>query len=405
MRKVTVLASLLLLAPAVSQAKTLDDLLVEKGVITKSEALATSGSAASKTYWKDGTRFEFPDSGFTAKLNTFIQTRYTFADQDEDAGKQNTSSFQVVKARIYLTGTAMHEEFNYYLDGDFVGTKGADGAQTTDLKDAWLQWNACDWGSLRMGQYKTQVSRQYNTSDHAIQFADRTIASDFFSLGRNQGLTGYLKDKDGAWSLSAAMFNGMSDGEGQNKPGVDTKQLGIVAARWNPMGKMNAFEEGDVDWTEDMAVSIGAAYAYGDATQTAAGGDVSQQNFSADANFKYMGWGFHGEYYIENYNPDAAGAETAKPQGFYAQLGYFLEPKKWEVAARYSMIDCDDGKASTGACNGNDNVNEATVGINYFWWKHALKAQLNYDFQSADPIGGGSDVNTSKWIFQLSSFF
>ncbi|MBN8549089.1 MAG: hypothetical protein J0M12_07235 [Deltaproteobacteria bacterium] len=405
MRKVTVLASLLLLAPAVSQAKTLDDLLVEKGVITKSEAMAASGSSSSKTYWKDGTRFEFPDSGFTTKLNTFIQTRYTFTDNDEDSGKKNTSSFQVVRARIYLTGTAMHEEFNYYFDADFVGTKGADGAQTTDLKDAWLQWNACDWGSLRMGQYKTQVSRQFNTSDHAIQFTDRTIASDYFSLGRNQGLTGYLKDKDGLWSASAAIFNGLSDGEGINKPGVDTEQTGIVALRWNPMGKMNAFEEGDIDYTEDAAVSIGGAYAYSDATQEAYGGNIRQTNISVDGNLKYQGFSFHGEYYVGDFNPQDTDAETARPQGFYTQVGYFLEPKKWEIAARYSLVDCDNGASTQGICKGNDNVNEATIGLNYFWWKHNLKAQLNYDFQSQEPIGGGSDINTSKWIFQLSSFF
>lgn len=405
MRKVTVLASLLLLCPAVSQAKSLDELLVEKGVITKAEAQSAAGATASKTYWKDGSRFEFPDTGFTAKVNTFIQTRYTFSDNDEKAARKNTSSFDVIRARIYVTGSAMHEEFNYYLDGDFVGTKNSDGSKQADLRDAWLQWNACDWASLKMGQYKTQISRQYNTSDHAIQFADRTIASDFFQLGRSQGATGYAKSSDGQWSASAGIFNGLSDGEGFNKSGVDTKHTGIVAARWNPMGKMNAFEEGDVEWTEDMAVSVGAAYAYSDATQAVAGGDVKQQNLSADANFKWNGWSFNGEYFYEDYNPEADGMESGKPMGFYAQLGYFLAPKTWEIAARYGLLDCDSGKAQNGMCKGNDKVNEVTVGLNYFWWKHALKAQLNYSHVNERVLGDGDDVNTNKWIFQLSSFF
>ncbi len=405
MRKVTILASLLLLAPAISQAKTLDDLLVEKGVITKAEAQSASGAAASKTYWKDGTRFEFPDSGFTAKLNTFFQTRYGFNDNDEKAGKKNTSSFDINKARIIITGTAMHEEFAYNLTTDFVGTKDSTGARSPDLRDAWLQWNACDWTSVRMGQYKTQVSRQYNTSDHAIQFTDRSIASDFFNLGRSSGATAYFKGGDGSWNASAGIFNGISDGEGINKGGVDTKHTGILAARWNPMGKMNAYEEGDVDWTEEAAVSVGAAYAYSEAMQAAAGGDVKQHNFSVDANFKSNGWSAHAEYFLEKYNPDADGAETLEPMGFYAQIGYFLEPKTWEVAARYGLLDCDNGKVSVGMCNGNDKVNEVTAGLNYFWWRHSLKAQLNYVHVNERVLGDGDDVNTNKWIFQLSSFF
>jgi phosphate-selective porin len=405
MRKVTILASLLLLAPAASQAKTLDDLLVEKGVITKAEAQAAGGSTTSKSYWKDGSVFEFPDSGFTAKINTFMQTRYAFIDNDEGAGKKNTSGFSVTKARIYVTGTAMHEEFKYYLDGDFVGVKGADGAQSTELKDAWLQWNACDWASLKMGQYKTQVSRQFNTSDHAIQFADRSVASDFFSLGRSQGLTASAKTDDGAWMGSAAIFNGLSDGEGINRGGVDTKHTGIAAVRWNAMGKMNSFEEGDIDFTDEMAVSLGAAYGYTEAMQAAAGGNVKQTNISVDGNMKYKGWSVHGEYFYENYDPEVDGADSQKPMGFYAQVGYFLEPKKWEVAGRYGLLDCDDGKAQNGMCKGNEKVNEVAVGLNYFWWRHALKAQLNFVHLNERVLGDGEDVNTNKWIFQLSSFF
>ena len=53
MRKLTVLAALLLLVPTVSQAKSLEDLLVEKGVITKSEARGSSHDSGAKVYWKD----------------------------------------------------------------------------------------------------------------------------------------------------------------------------------------------------------------------------------------------------------------------------------------------------------------------------------------------------------------
>lgn len=409
MRKLSIVAGLLLLAPAISQAKTLDDLLVEKGVITKAEAMSASGAAASKTWWSQGTRWDFPSEGFTAQLNTTIQTRYQFTDNDEKAGSKNSSSFDMNLVSLAVSGTAMHEEFSYRLDGEFTSNEATSSSSTaamgTRLRDAWLQWNVCDWAALRMGQFKTQIDRQFNTNDHTAQFADASIASQSFNLGRQNGLGGWANFMNGQLQLTAGMYNGMSDGEGQNRPGLDTKHTGIVGARWNPMGKMDVNEEGDINWTDDAAVSIGAAYAYSDANRAAFSGDVTQDNLSVDANFKWKGWSVHGEYYYQNTNPDTDGLSDANPMGFYAQLGYFLEPKKWEVAGRYSLVDCDNGKYTAGMCAGNDKVNEVSVGLNYYWWKHNLKGQLNFVHDNERVLGDGDDVNTNKWMFQLSSYF
>lgn len=406
MRKLSIVAGLLLLAPAVSQAKTLDDLLVEKGVITKAEAMSASGAAASKTWWNQGTRWDFPSEGFTSQLNTTIQPRYTFTDNDEDSGKKNTSSFDMHLVALAISGTAMHEEFSYKIDAQFnsMGTDqtGSGNAATTTLRDAWLQWNACDWAHIRMGQFKTQLDRQFNTNDNTQQFADNSLASNTFNLGRQNGLAAWGDFADGMFQASAGIYNGLSTGEGQNRPGTDTKETGIVSARWNAMGKMDVQEEGDINWTEDMAVSLGAAYAYSDATQTGIG-DFSQDNFSADVNFKWNGMSLHGEYYYQNMDPD--NGSSVKPSGFYAQVGYFIDPKKIEVAARYSYVDCDNGAFTQGMCSGSDSVNEVTAGVSYYWWKHNLKGQLNYVHDGTNALGSADDISTNKWMFQLSSYF
>ena len=100
MRKAMLLAALLLLTPAISQAKTLEELLIEKGVITKGEAGGVSDAGASKVYWNRGTRIDFPDTGFTTSIATQIQARYAFTDNDEDSGERNTSSFSLRRARL-----------------------------------------------------------------------------------------------------------------------------------------------------------------------------------------------------------------------------------------------------------------------------------------------------------------
>jgi len=401
MRKLSILFAALLLVPAISQAATLEDLLVEKGVITKAEAKAAGGAAPAKVYWNNGTRIEFPDTGFTAKINTQIQTRYEFTDGDEDIGNKNTSSFEFKRVRLEVAGTALHEEFFYKVQTDFVGTTEDNGESTPALKDAYLGWNACDWLALRMGQFKTAVSRQYNTASWGLQFADRSLASDYFDLGRMHGLHGSFDLADGQVKLGAGLFNGESTGEGVNRGGVDTRHTGVVDLRWNAMGEMNSFVEGDVDWTEDPALSLGAAYAFSDYTMTADefSTKMDKNVVSVDANFKVKGFSIHGEFFTASVEPDDG--DSVDPTGFYLQTGYFFYPKELELAVRYSLVDYDLAADIAGL----DKTNAVDVSINYYWWKHNLKAQLGYAFLNYDGLEGTDDSNETRWLFQVSSYF
>jgi phosphate-selective porin OprO/OprP len=414
MRKITVMAALLLLTPAVSQAKTLEELLVEKGVITKGEAARTTGSGTSKLYWNQGTRVEFPDTGFTTSVATMIQTRYAFTDRDEDAGLTNTSSFDVNRARLIISGTALNREFSYMLSTDFISASDSDAnfGESPSVRDAYIDWKPCnDDTGIRMGAFKTAASRQFNTDQQAMQFADRSVASEFFTLGRQNGAMAFGSLADGMVTGSAGIFNGQSDFEGSNTSGQDTRHTGVASVRINPTGSMNTAEEGDIDWTEELATSLGVTYAYSDkSNQIERGVDadgfpqrsnvVNQGSLiNVDANLKYMGLGLHAEYFNQNNDSDVSG----DPSGFYVQGGYYFTPKKLELAMRYGYTDCDNGEA-TGQCSGNDNITEASASLNYYFWRHNLKAQLGYDFVQTDTVAGG-DVNSNRYIFQLGSYF
>ncbi len=392
MRKFTILAALLLLAPAVSQAKTLEELLVEKGVITKSEARASAGSGAAKVYWNEGTRLEF-DNGFTTKVATLLRPRYTFTDNDD--GISNNSSFSVENARLLIAGTAVNNEFSYKLLTDFVGAGGDGEAKSTSLLDAWIQWQACDSASVRLGQFKTQGGRQFNTDEAMLQFADRTDVAEYFALGRQAGVMAATNGGDGEWELSAGLFNGESTGEGKNLDGVDTKHTFVLAGRWNAMGSMNAFSEGDVENTEGDALSVGASWSFSDKPQTAGGvtDDTDRSTITADVTYKSQGLSVAGEYFYFNEDSDANG-ET-KPTGFYVQAGYFLTPKEMELAARYGWLDYD---------NGDQESSQASATFNYYWWAHHTKAQVGVEFLSDDDTAGNS-TDTTKWIVQLVSWF
>lgn len=390
------------LMPAAASALTLDDLLVQKGLITKAEAKEASSGSGTKVYWNKGTRIEFPDNGFAAQINTLIQTRYTFTDNESGPNK---SSFEMTKARIIISGTALNKEFSYKLNGDFVGTT-TDGTKSPDLRDAFIAWKPIDSGEIRLGQYKTLSSRQYNTEDDALQFPDRSVASDYFDSGRQDGLTGYWTTLDGALKVSAGMYNGSSDGEGINKPGVDTKQTGIFNVRWNALGQINPFVEGDLDNSQDLGLTVGSSYAHASFNKDFGGGlgvdGGAKDTIAVDAMAKYQGASLAAEYYYANTNTDNTPAAESSPSGFYVQAGYFFVPSKWELAARYSRVSCDKGAAS-GKCAGDDSLSGVDVSLNHYWWGNYLKGSLAYARLSENPVGSGSDVDTNRWLLFLSA--
>ncbi len=302
------------------------------------------------------------------------------------------------KARMIIQGTILNKEFDYYFQTEFAGS-------SASLKDAFLRWNSNSGLALRAGQYKTELSRQFNASDYALQFADRSVASEYFDLDRNQGVEAVYSFCDTA-KLGAAIFNGQSTGEGPNKTGVDTRHTGIVFARADVVGKMDPFKEGDVENTPGLAINLGAAYAFSDydldtGTPVVVVNHNSNQ-LSVDANVKDQGFSLHTEFFWSKDDPD--GSESASPTGGYAQAGYFLAPQQWEVAVRYSIVSCDDGKAA-GDCAGLDKIQEATGGVNYYFLGHNLKAQLNYVYKNESPVANDSeDGHEHRVIAQLSAY-
>jgi len=394
MRVITASAAiLLLLLPVLSQAKTLEDLLAEKGVITRAEANSLSApSNTPRIFWNDGTRVEFPDNGFSVKVSTFLQTSYTYKDSPK--GENDISDFDVPNARIDVTGTALNKEFLYRLEYN---------GATNHLNEAYLQWNPCDYGYATLGQFKTAISRQFNNTDWKLMFADRSLASDFFSWGYQKGARAAGKLFDGRVETGIAIANGNSDGEGQYASSKDTKHLITGDIRWDAIGEMDPYEEGDINITEDPAFNFGTAYGYSSSNNKI--NDIEDElkinRIDVDANFKYRGLGMNAEYYVSRENPEIN--ESVTTQGAYVQGGYFVLEKKLEFALRWGIVDCDKGKAY-GDCSGMDEVNQATAGLNYYLWKHNLKAQLNYDYLRRKPVDGDA-LNTNRWLLQLSSYF
>ncbi len=406
--------AILILLPAAARAESLEDLLVKKGVISRDELRGAPAGENAKVYWNNGTRLEFPDTGFMAQINTLLQPRYEFNNNDETAGQVNQSSFRSNATRIIMHGNALNQEFNYRLETDFIAAKGADGAVAPTLLDGYLQWNPCPFFTLRMGQFKSGVVRQFITGNAYQQIPDRSYTSDIFRGNYQQGARATFTDADKVYSLFASVYNGESQEEGglrggRNFAGSDTRMMGDVGLRANLMGMQDPFIDADLELTSAPALNVGLAYSYTDAENDFGDGLAASdfQRGGADANFKYLGYSLHLEVFWAEWKNDLAG--ESEPIGGYVQTGYMFTPK-WEGVLRYGYTDCDNSDIVTGACASSlgavEKLNEAAAGLNYYIWKQNLKAQLAYIMLRQD-LGSHaevSDIDTNRWMFQLSAY-
>lgn len=430
-----------LCVPQFGNALSLDELLIKKGVITAAEASQASAGADTKIWWDQATHFDFPDQGFTFNIKTLLQSTYTYIDSDV----KDISSFDVRRARFTIFGDAVNGLFSYYFQPDFVDNENQDltkfltnDSYSTALQTMYLTWHINDWLDARMGQYKTLLSRQYNTTDGYAQFVERALPSDFLFLNRQQGITFSGAFFDGMFNAWAGIYNGRSiegtgslsddtfvqtSEEGPNRGGIDTNHTGLLAVRFNPVGEMNAYQEGDYDHTEELALSFGAAFGFTQGHISSDGVDevdFDSQSASVDANLKYQGWSLHAEGYFGEDDVEVtndplldAALEKAEPTGFYVQGGYFIMPKELEVVARYAVVDCDadvDPAAGTvsisvicplGAAAGVDDIDEVSAGLNYYFWGHNVKTHLGYTRYTRNFEDGGEDLEDDLYRLQV----
>ncbi len=96
--------------------------------------------------------------------------------------------------------------------------------------------------------------------------------------------------------------------------------------------------------------------------------DVGTYGF--DAAFKWRGLSVQGEYFGGKGEGQNLG-RTVHARGYYGQAGYFLLPKKLEVAARYSSVDPNRDKSQ-------DLQVEVTGAVSYYFEGHNFKLQGDY---------------------------
>ena len=173
---------------------------------------------------------------------------------------------------------------------------------------------------------------------------------------------------------------------------------------WNIMGRPG-YGEGDLVYSETPQIAVGTGLAYNPGINTSSDnafigidlanlnfrrqlatfgngrqlgwGTVNYTTYAFDSVFKYRGFSLLGEYYFKNIERTFKGAPCLQTNGtggpctafapgllgnatgWYVQTGYYLIPRKLEIAARYSYWDPDTHAAG-------DLIKQADVSLNWF---------------------------------------
>ena len=398
---VTVLLVAAVCTTQVAGAKTLEEVLKEKGVISEADYLEVAKSKPVKYTIGNGNGFTFTseDEKFQLRLGGRLQARYSFFDSDQRAAtSRNVSEWRIRRMKMWLGGYAYTKDLTYYVQADFTQS-----ANAKFIDYAYLNYRFIDEIQLLGGQTKIPFGRQWLTSSGYQEFVDRSPVSDAFRPGYDTGLILNGKIAKGLVNYNVGMVGG--DGQGVVRASNDNAFVSRVTV--NPLGDM-PYGEADLEQSEKPLVSFGADYFYDvlqatragapatttletnnlnfaqsrNRTTLAAGGwlnrglnlftqseKVNVSSIGFDTAFKWQGIFATAEYLAGKAQGKITGREL-RAQGYYAQAGYCIIPKTFEAALRYSWMD--PNRDAT-----NDQLTEVAGALSYYFNRHNLKLQAD----------------------------
>ena len=310
--------------------------------------------------------FRSSDDKYSLGIGGRMQFRYTFKDNDADYGARDTNNIDVRRARLSFGGNVYGKMLHYYieLDGDSLDV---------GIRDFYVYWTPLEELNAKMGYFKVPFNQQRMTTSAKLLFQDRAIASEAFDQDRDYGVDVYGKPLDGYLEYHAAVFNG--DGENPAKrvnkdDNKDNELMYVLNLRYNPFGKYDTVDETDIKNTEKFKATIGASVAFNGKVKDEKPADTDTIVGVAELSMKYRGFSWHNEYFVMTEDPESDG-DTVDSDGFFSQAGYFVIPKKLEVAARYSLLDPDNDVS-------DDFGREYALGVNYYFRAHRSKIQADF---------------------------
>lgn len=336
--------------------------------------------------WKDG-KTTILSKNAALVISNRVQVRFTqeMPEQGDDVG-----SFRIRRAKTKFEGWVYDKDLTYELQVNWPGS-------SPQLEDANFNYDfqGDDSVMLKLGQFKVPFGRQELTSSGSQEFVDRSLVSNTFARGRDIGLQLWGTPLGGKVDWRVGLFNG----SGVNTSRNDNDQYQIDARlTFQPFGDVK-YSEGDFESSDRPLFAIAGQYESNERPVSASGStpahDADTEIVGADAVFKYKGLFLFGEYFDATI--DRTGLPSVDTDGYNLQAGYFVIPKKLELALRLAELDPN-------ADVGNDEREERGVALGWFFNKHAYKLQADYR-QLENNVPAGGSVTNDEFRLQYQIIF
>jgi phosphate-selective porin OprO/OprP len=333
------------------------------------------------------------------RLGGFIQGQAEFGDKGDSRWATGNDRFLLRRARINATGT-FAEHFDFKIEFDLAGTLSDTTGLRAGMTDGYINWNRYDWANVKVGQFKTPFGYEQLLSDTKLYTAERTLANDRLTMGRQLGVQvgGDVLEK--RLFYASGMFNGsgVNNNYNDNDSFMFVERLGGIPWQgklFNKDGKWSV--AGNVFYSDDRGLTGMGDFGFDSSAAPGVDGIFTgvRKGAAADTQFRWGPVDIWLEYFLVNFDPDnGIPARDFNSEGYYAQAGYFLWKDKLQALVKYESFDPNVDK------RGN-TTDTWTFGMNYYIKGDDLKLQLNYLLFDA----AGQPPDRSKLILRMQAMF
>ncbi len=400
----------------------IDDYLTKED--TREKMLKAGLTPNVEVGYKKGFYMKTMDDKFSAKINNRMQFKFQYNDKDigtNGATDEDITTFDYRRIRTKISGHAYSKNIKYKLEFDSASSDDA-----VDLKDAWVDVKHISWANIMAGQFKV-FNRQFLTSSGALQMIDRSQVSETFRFWQDEYKRGVAVHSKDILDGKIDYMVGAHNPQGRGDDNTINTLLYTARASYYPFGPYKGYKESDYEYTESFKAHIGGGFGFQQIGNNAdaTGDEVDHTQLLAEFGFKYKGLSFVSEYHnrkrslldaLEAGDNTLLGLSSAiaglpaktklHDQGFFAQAGYFIVPKRLEITGRYDVIDFDNEHPEAGTVGRIDNKSFYTAGLNYFFHGRGHKIQANFIHEKEELSGAFfGENNETTFLTQYQIYF
>ena len=313
---------------------------------------------------------------FSMKINGFTQARFT--NFTPAIGGTN-NNFDLALGRLAFSGNVFDPNVTYYMQYEATTFGNTNGV---NMLDWWIGYQAGEAGKFQMGRFILPYSRQFYTHPGELLFGDLSAADYAFNLQRAVGATfGGKSGRVGYHIVTTNSIRALDAGGQQNFGGDMAVQGRLEFDILQPYGYL----ESSPTFVDDAQFSLGIAAAFNPIDQASGFQNVmpgdETVNVTIDTGYRIGRFGFQAAGYYRK-NDLISSMVDAHDWGYYGQLGYFIVPRKWELAGRVSGVSFDQPNNPVVA----GGVTEYTFGLNRYLYGHHVKVNTDYSYLRLHPF-------------------